>query len=307
MIEFKARLTAPAANNKAFINVNYGGKNHAILGNPKGRKVKGSVLPNCTGGIHGFVIETIGDDSMLCRGNAENYWAYTKDGFPRSQTPQVGSIACWRKGKAGNSEDGAGHVVWVVDINSKGDFVGVDSAYYGSDGKGIIFRKRTFKRVNGTYSLGPEYRFQGFIHVWQPDKLVPVKNAVYRLYNPNSGFHFFTTNIGEANSLLRAGWGSETVGWKCPEKGTPVYRLYDKNTGDHLFTTSAAERKGLEALGWKHERIAFYSNTSKSVPVYRLYNRNSFEHFYTANSEERDALIRKGWKNERTAFYALKW
>jgi hypothetical protein len=37
------------------------------------------------------------------------------------------------------------------------------------------------------------------------------KKSVYRLYNPNSGEHFYTTNTGERDFLVSKGWKKESV------------------------------------------------------------------------------------------------
>lgn len=299
MIKYKARFVTPDSKNKAYLIVSHGGLNHCIEGNPAGRIVEGCVLPNCCGEVHGRCIETIGSDEMLCRGNAENYWAYTKDGLPRSQTPQVGSIMCWRKGKAGVGSDGAGHVAWVEEVNSHGDVLVSESGWTGTKANGRYFRLRKLKRVNGTYALGVNYFFQGFIHVYDPDEIVPVKHGIYRLYHQKYG-HMFTAKIGEADSLVRGGWTYEKIGWLAPEKGDAVFRLYNPNNGDHLFTVKEAEKKALMGFGWKYEGIAFRSDSRRRVPIYRLYNRR---HMYTASKEERDALIKGGWLDEGIGFY----
>ena len=305
-LDFTPRLTTPAANNKAYINVEYGGKNHAILGNPKGRVVKGSVLPNCTGYVHGRVIELIGDDSMLCRGNAENYWDYTQDGFERGQTPIVGAIGCVRGGKAGDSSDGPGHVFTVEDINSHGDILKGDSGWSGTKQNGRYFRTEWLRRVNGTYAFSGNKRFQGFIYPWKPNKITVIKNGVYRMYNKNSGEHLFTANNGEANSLARAGWQYERLGWRAPKTGGEVYRVYNPNSGEHMYTMNKREKDELTRLGWQYEGIAFYSAPNNGMPIYRLYNENKHLHHFTAAIEERKALESLGWKYEGIAFYGLK-
>ena len=82
---------------------------------------------------------------------------------------------------------------------------------------------------------------------------------MYRLYNPNSGEHFYTSNKNEISTLETAGWKNEGVAWKAPEKSkTPVYRLYNANAGDHHYTTSASERDNLIKAGWKDEGTAWY-------------------------------------------------
>ena len=299
------RLARPASDNKAYLKTTYGGKNHCILGNSDGRIVKGCVLPNCVGYVHGRTIELTGSDSTLCLGNAENYWGYTKDGFPRSQTPKVGSIMCWRKGKAGNSADGAGHVAFVEQVNSHGDVLVSESGWTGTVQNGRYWRLRTIRKTNGTYPLGVSYFFQGFIHIYEPDVIKPEPSSVYRLYNPNMAIHFFTLNKGEADSLARAGWKYEGVAWKAPKTGDKVYRLYNNSDGDHLYTTSEKEKNALEKLGWKYENVAFYSDKDKGVPVYRLYAPHN-GHMYTASAAEKDALVKMGWTNEGIAFYGAK-
>ena len=305
MKEFIQRTVCPDATNAAYVKTTYGGKNHCILGNEDGRTYKGSVLPNCTGYVHGRSIEVNGTDENLCLGNAENYWNY-KDGLERGQYPRAGAIAVWRKGKAGNAGDGAGHVEFVETCNSHGDFTSTGSAWSGTKENGRYWRRRTFKRVNGTYALGVNYYFLGFIYTTTFNPIPIIQQAVYRLYNPNGDQHVFTLNHGEATSLARAGWTYEGVGWKAPKTGTPVYRLYNPNDGDHLMTRSSVERNEVAANGWEYEGTAFYSDDESGEPIYRLYNENGEEHFYTANKGEYDELVKLGWDGEGIAFYACK-
>ena len=50
---------------------------------------------------------------------------------------------------------------------------------------------------------------------------------MYRMYNRNSGEHFYTASTVERNSLVNAGWRYEGIGWRAPETSSaPVYRLY---------------------------------------------------------------------------------
>lgn len=37
---------------------------------------------------------------------------------------------------------------------------------------------------------------------------------VYRLYNPKSGEHFYTTSAIERDSIVESGWDYEGVAWK---------------------------------------------------------------------------------------------
>jgi len=133
--------------------------------------------------------------------------------------------------------------------------------------------------------------------------------AMYRLYNPNSGEHFYTSNQSEKNHLVSVGWNYEGVGWDAPLTGKPIYRLYNKNAGDHHYTGSEEERDGLVAKGWKYEGIAWYTAPSASgKPQYRLYNPNctgAGAHHYTGSTKERDDLVVLGWKYEGIAWYGM--
>lgn len=131
--------------------------------------------------------------------------------------------------------------------------------------------------------------------------------SMYRLYNPYTGEHFYTSNTGERQSCVDAGWCYEGVGWQAPEGGKPVYRLYNSHVkgGDHHYTTSDAERQACLEAGWEYEGVAWYSGGD--VPLYRQYNPNATTgtHNYTASKEENAALAKAGWKEEGIAWYAV--
>lgn len=44
-------------------------------------------------------------------------------------------------------------------------------------------------------------------------------SEVYRLYNPNSGEHFYTQNFYEKNNLQNLGWRYEGIGWMTASSG----------------------------------------------------------------------------------------
>ena len=138
--------------------------------------------------------------------------------------------------------------------------------------------------------------------------------TMYRLYNPNSGEHFYTANAGERDSLVNVGWNYEGVAWNAPKtSGTPVYRLYSGT--DHHYTTSAGERDALMAAGWSYEDIGWYSDDAKGVPLYRQFNpnvnpsaptNNSGSHNYTTSKGENDQLVSVGWQEEGIGWYGCK-
>ncbi len=131
--------------------------------------------------------------------------------------------------------------------------------------------------------------------------------AMYRMYNPNSGEHFYTANGTERDQLARVGWNYEGVGWYAPESGNLVYRVYNPNAGDHHYTMSADEKNHLVRLGWRDEGVACYSDVNQAVPLYRAYNPNARagSHNYTMSGGENASLCSVGWKNEGIAWYGI--
>ena len=138
--------------------------------------------------------------------------------------------------------------------------------------------------------------------------------AMYRLYNPATGEHFFTSDLNEAMvSVAQNGWDSEGIGWWAPPSGTgsPVYRLGAKpGTGSagHLYTTSSAERTAVLNSGqWNDEGIGWYS--AGSVGVYRQFNPATGQHNYTSDQNEIKVLTtQQGWVaelNGNPAWYAM--
>ena len=129
-----------------------------------------------------------------------------------------------------------------------------------------------------------------------------------RLYNPNSGEHFYTASASERDYLVKLGWVYEGIGWTAPSSSnTPVYRLYNPNGGDHHYTASVEERDGLVKVGWVYEGIGWYSDDAKTVALYRQYNPNaqSGSHNYTTSKEENDMLVKVGWRAEGIGWYGL--
>lgn len=134
------------------------------------------------------------------------------------------------------------------------------------------------------------------------------ERTMYRLYNPNTGEHFYTATVEERDSLDAIGWVYEGVGWVAPTTGDPIYRLYNPNApgGDHHYTGSEEERDNLVSVGWRYEGVGWYSDGP--VKIYRQYNPNaaSGTHNYTASLEENDMLVSLGWRYEGIGWDALR-
>ncbi|MGG5316138.1 hypothetical protein [Enterococcus sp. AZ072] len=138
-----------------------------------------------------------------------------------------------------------------------------------------------------------------------PSKAEAATDDMYRLYNPNSGEHFYTKNGAERDMLKKVGWRDEGIGWYAPTAGDPVYRLYNANAGDHHYTLNGNEKDMLVKTGWHYEGVGWYSDTNKTIKLYRAYNPNAKagSHNYTVNGAEQNMLIRNGWKDEGLAWY----
>ena len=149
----------------------------------------------------------------------------------------------------------------------------------------------------------------GYVRTINSDDTGKTKTTpMYRMYNPNSGEHFYTGSTEERDNLKKAGWTYEGVAWNAPTKGgDPVYRCYNPNSGDHHYTTDASEKDMLVELGWKYEGVAWNSASGDNIPLYRLWNPNADlgSHHYTSSTEERDYLVELGWVLEGIGWYGL--
>lgn len=96
------------------------------------------------------------------------------------------------------------------------------------------------------------------------DRQVTGGSPVYRLYNLQTGRHYYTLSSGERDFLVNL--------VPPPPTGQP-----DTRTN-----------------GWRNEGVEGYmfaSQVSGTLPVYKLYNRNSGVHVYTITKNERDAIL----------------
>lgn len=137
---------------------------------------------------------------------------------------------------------------------------------------------------------------------------------MHRVYNPNSGEHFYTADTAEKDSLVSVGWNYEGIGWVAPAwSETPVYRLYSGT--DHHYTRDIGERDELVRVGWRDEGIGWYSSDNRTdIPLYRQFNpnvdpnarrNNSGSHNYTTSKGENDSLVGIGWRGEGIGWYAI--
>ena len=172
--------------------------------------------------------------------------------------------------------------------------------------EGVVMTDNPFLTIHGFSGSNAEKyaKEHGIPFVPLTEKLM------YRLYNPNSGEHLYTSNSGEKDSLVSVGWKAEGTAWIAPDSSnTPVYRVYNPNSGEHHYTMSAAERDTLVGIGWNDEGIGWYSDDSQTTPLYRLYNPyavGQYEagaHHYTKDVNERNTCIAAGWRDEGIGWY----
>lgn len=129
---------------------------------------------------------------------------------------------------------------------------------------------------------------------------------MYRLYNPNSGEHFYTGSVEERDNLIAATWQYEGISWNAPvTTGEPVHRLFNPNSSDHHYTMSQDEVDMLVEAGWLYEGVAWNSAAPENVPLFRLYNPNADcgSHHYTGSEEERENLVSVGWIYEGIGWF----
>jgi hypothetical protein len=134
---------------------------------------------------------------------------------------------------------------------------------------------------------------------------------LWRLYQANSGDHFYTTYAEERDKAIQD-FGYVSEGIAChvlpvgDGAGFPLYRLYNNMSNDHFYTTSAAEHdKAIQDYGYVSEGVACHVlpvGDDASVPLYRLFSSMSSDHFYTTSAAERDNAVQNcGYVSEGIA------
>ncbi len=138
---------------------------------------------------------------------------------------------------------------------------------------------------------------------------------VFRLYNSNTGQHYWTGNIQEEGTLLNDGWTLEGIPFNSIDtirQETPppagmdlVYRFYIPQTYEHFWTTDLSERDSMISAGYDYEGVAWDSSTDNSLtPVYRLYAPSIRQHLFTSSLNEYNTLIASGgWNGEGISMY----
>lgn len=130
---FEPRLSAPSRSN-AYYNkqLNYYSQT-------------GYGMPNCVAYAYGRIYEITGEEPLIKRGSASEWWSINKKNgyYNYGQEPQIGAIACW-----------SNHVAIVEKID--GNTVTASQSHWG----GNYFDTTTFK--SGTNRFGQ--KFYGYIY-----------------------------------------------------------------------------------------------------------------------------------------------
>ena len=133
-------------------------------------------------------------------------------------------------------------------------------------------------------------------------------STLYRLYNPYTHEHLFTTDKDEYDNLVAAGWtGEESDGKVAVNQGKGVYRLFNPTTGEHHYTSKEDEVADCVKAGWVNEGVKFHSVQNGTVPVYSMYNpyEKKFYHHYTSDPDEIAKMVKDGWIKEEIKWYAV--
>ena len=153
---FTPRLTAPSTSDLRWIQINYGGYNQCIVGSDGPI----SVLPNCTGYVHGRCMEIAGlttDNMGLPFTNAVTYYNNSSNQWVQEQNPSLGAIVCYYTNTSSDSHPG--HVAIVEQIIDN-DTIVVSESHYG----GARFAVETcYRRYGWRPSAGWNVSPQGFL------------------------------------------------------------------------------------------------------------------------------------------------
>lgn len=153
---FTPRLTAPSTTDLRWIQVNSGGYNQCIYGSNGAP----SVLPNCTGYVHGRCMEIAGittDNMGLSFNNAVTYYTNSSSAWVQEQNPSLGAIVCYYTNTASSGHPG--HVAIVEQIIDN-DTIVVSESHYG----GARFAVETcYRRYGWRPTSGWNVSPQGFL------------------------------------------------------------------------------------------------------------------------------------------------
>ena len=147
---------------------------------------------------------------------------------------------------------------------------------------------------------------------------------VYRFFDTRFGTHFFTSDVGERNTVIstRADLVQEVNGFgdvaPTDTSAVAVYRFFDTKFGTHFFTANSGERDTVIATrpDLTYEvNSTFYEHSAQQgagdTAVYRLFDTGTGTQFLTGDQTEYNGLTTAGsgtyrpdLRSEGVAFYA---
>lgn len=141
---------------------------------------------------------------------------------------------------------------------------------------------------------------------------VPKAFPMFRAFNTQANYHFYTSRQAEFDGALRAGYRDERSSQNSFQVlqqqvtgASPLYRLYNFQTGRHYYTVSLPERDFLASLvpttspnfgkvGWRvepSEGFLYPASAPNTVEIYRLYNTQTGAHLFTPSLSERTSIL----------------
>ena len=148
---------------------------------------------------------------------------------------------------------------------------------------------------------------------------------LYRFYDRNHGFHFYTADPDERAAMKGdSNWSEEQQeGYVFRQQvpGTlPLYRVGkggDFGGSEHFYTIDMAQVKEAAPGGWKNEGVACYVSPAQiagTVPLYRLYTFRGFvypdgstaredDQFYTIDGKQKFEAMAQGYQLVGTEAY----
>lgn len=169
-----------------------------------------------------------------------------------------------------------------------------------------------------------EADYTALIDIWgpavdhTPSISSPSPIPIYRLFQPETGSHLFSSNLAELDYLTQRSelpFINEGIAYTVDYGADiEVHRFYNKLSGRHLYSASDFETQLLlddQHSNYLHEGVAFKVfdssiNDSVRTPVYRFYDSIHNVHYFTANQYEFDLWTSSNtlWINEGVAWYA---
>ncbi|MFA4817333.1 MAG: M4 family metallopeptidase [Parcubacteria group bacterium] len=130
-----------------------------------------------------------------------------------------------------------------------------------------FYTKSETEKDNIIATLSNEWNYEGIAYQAfdeSGENLMPL----YRFFNTQTGFHFYTQNSAEKDNIIATlpVWNYEGIAYYTYSTSQPgttaVYRFFNKIQGNHFYTTSATEKDNIIntlSATWNYEGIAWYA------------------------------------------------